>query len=64
MEAKINNICFSDLSVLLVVNVYSAYIVDGRAMKSLTNTDLIANPLGRSRRKAAAVSYKEPPLNW
>ncbi|KAF7709524.1 shugoshin 2 [Silurus meridionalis] len=36
---------------------------DGRAMKSLTNTDLTANPLGRSRRKAAPVSYKEPPLN-
>ncbi|KAF4086936.1 hypothetical protein AMELA_G00090330 [Ameiurus melas] len=36
---------------------------DGRAMKSLTNTDLTANPLGRSRRKATAVSYKEPTLN-
>ncbi|GAA6108172.1 uncharacterized protein sgo2 [Tachysurus ichikawai] len=36
---------------------------DGRAMKSLTNTDFTANPLGRSRRKAAPVSYKEPPIN-
>ncbi|XP_026765915.3 uncharacterized protein sgo2 [Pangasianodon hypophthalmus] len=36
---------------------------DERAMKSLTNRDLTGNPLGRSRRKAAPVSYKEPPLN-
>ncbi|XP_060785908.1 uncharacterized protein sgo2 isoform X2 [Neoarius graeffei] len=36
---------------------------DGRVMKSLTNTDLAMNPLSRSRRKAAPVSYKEPPLN-
>ncbi|KAK3543019.1 hypothetical protein QTP70_008706 [Hemibagrus guttatus] len=35
----------------------------GRAMKSLTNTDFTANPLSRSRRKAAPVSYKEPSLN-
>ncbi|XP_062862017.1 shugoshin 2 [Trichomycterus rosablanca] len=33
----------------------------GRAMKSLTNTDLTAP--GRTRRKAALVSYREPPLN-
>ncbi|XP_047011985.2 uncharacterized protein sgo2 isoform X3 [Ictalurus punctatus] len=38
-------------------------VIDGRAMKSLTNTDLTANPLSRSRRRAAAVSYKEPTLN-
>ncbi|XP_053352725.1 uncharacterized protein sgo2 [Clarias gariepinus] len=36
---------------------------DGRAMKNLTNTDLTANLLSRSRRMAAHVSYKEPPLN-
>ncbi|TSM68912.1 Shugoshin 2 [Bagarius yarrelli] len=36
---------------------------DERVMKSLTNTDLTANPLSRSRRKATPVSYKEPTLN-
>ncbi|MCJ8732572.1 hypothetical protein PDJAM_G00212980 [Pangasius djambal] len=36
---------------------------DGRAMTSLTNRDLTAKPLSRSRRKAAPVSYKEPSLN-
>ncbi|XP_072542023.1 uncharacterized protein sgo2 [Salminus brasiliensis] len=36
---------------------------DQRAMKSLTNTDLKDSSLGRTRRKAAPVSYKEPPLN-
>ncbi|XP_035390411.1 uncharacterized protein si:dkey-57a22.11 [Electrophorus electricus] len=36
---------------------------DGRAVKRLTNTDLSTNALGRTRRKAAVVSYKEPPLN-
>ncbi|XP_051760837.1 uncharacterized protein sgo2 isoform X1 [Ctenopharyngodon idella] len=34
---------------------------DGRVMKSLTNTDI--NSLGRTRRRAAPVSYKEPTLN-
>lgn len=34
---------------------------DGRVMKSLTNTDI--NSLGRTRRRAVPVSYKEPTLN-
>ncbi|CAM4604550.1 unnamed protein product [Leuciscus chuanchicus] len=34
---------------------------DSRVMKSLTNTDV--NSLGRTRRRAAPVSYKEPTLN-
>ncbi|KAG9271420.1 shugoshin 2 [Astyanax mexicanus] len=36
---------------------------DNRVMKSLTNTDLNDGASGRTRRKAAPVSYKEPPLN-
>ncbi|KAL6484744.1 hypothetical protein MHYP_G00067890 [Metynnis hypsauchen] len=36
---------------------------DERAMKSLTNTDLTDETSGRTRRKAATVSYKEPTLN-
>ncbi|XP_036421570.1 shugoshin 2 isoform X2 [Colossoma macropomum] len=36
---------------------------DERAMKSLTNTDLTGQTSGRTRRKAATVSYKEPSLN-
>ncbi|XP_076841532.1 uncharacterized protein sgo2 [Brachyhypopomus gauderio] len=36
---------------------------DVRVVKNLTNTGVTANALGRTRRKAAAVSYKEPPLN-
>ncbi|XP_066542098.1 shugoshin 2 [Hoplias malabaricus] len=36
---------------------------DKRAMKNLTNTDLACSTSGRTRRKAAAVSYKEPSLN-
>jgi len=31
-------------------------------MKSLTNTDV--NSIGRTRRRAAPVSYREPTLNW
>ncbi|XP_056107823.1 uncharacterized protein sgo2 [Rhinichthys klamathensis goyatoka] len=34
---------------------------DSRVMKSLTNTDV--NSLGRTRRREAPVSYKEPTLN-
>ncbi|XP_017547931.1 shugoshin 2 [Pygocentrus nattereri] len=36
---------------------------DERAMKSLTSTDLTCETSGRTRRKAATVSYKEPTLN-
>lgn len=36
---------------------------DSRVMKSLTNTDLNDGASGRTRRKAAPVSYKEPTLN-
>ncbi|XP_039511247.1 uncharacterized protein si:dkey-57a22.11 isoform X2 [Pimephales promelas] len=34
---------------------------DSRVMKSLTNTDV--NSIGRTRRRAAPVSYREPTLN-
>ncbi len=36
---------------------------EGRAMKSLTNTGHNSD-CGRTRRRAAPVSYKEPAINW
>ncbi|KAI4875189.1 hypothetical protein NFI96_023957 [Prochilodus magdalenae] len=36
---------------------------DERVMKNLSNSDLTSNESGRTRRKAAPMSYKEPSLN-
>lgn len=39
-------------------------ITEGRPMKSLTNTNWTTDAeSGRSRRRGAKVSYKEPPIN-
>ncbi|KAK1788845.1 hypothetical protein P4O66_014843 [Electrophorus voltai] len=60
----VQNVLLPDISATLVndhVPHFSAK--NGRAVKRLTNTDLSTNALGRTRRKAAVVSYKEPPLN-